>query len=164
MVGVGGGATVRTIASIASAVVSQDLGGMFVWSGSVVDKSTGKTALSYNHQTDAGSWPEADEGRWAKALKSILRGEPTKIGHHAHPPAPPPPRPPGTTCYDLPPPASYPCCRGSCAWAMEMKLCSKQFFVGPGLCNQTCGRCHHVAGGMSVVVDHGRHGDGSTRI
>ena len=150
MVGISGGARPGTIATMASAIVSQDLGGMFVWYGSLVDKATGKMALSYDIKVDAATWPEADDGRWAKALKNIRAGKPTTVPL-AHSPSPPPPLPPDTTCYDIPPPSTVKSSRQSCDRVLQFGQCNEDWMIKNALCNETCGRCH-VAGGVSVPV------------
>jgi len=150
MVGISGGARPGTIATMASAIVSQDLGGMFVWYGSLVDKATGKMALSYDIKVDAATWPEADDGRWAKALKNIGAGKPTTVPL-AHSPSPPPPLPPDTTCYDIPPPSTVKSSRQSCDRVLQFGQCNEDWMIKNALCNETCGRCH-VAGGVSVPV------------
>ena len=140
LVGIGGGATAKTMASIVSAVAKRDLSGMFVWYGSLLDSATGKPGLEYGRSSDAASWPEAEQRLWKKSLRAIKNGE---LLDYTYPPPSPPPPPlaPDQTCYDKPPPAHWGCCRGSCAVALEMRVCNEGFLKGPGLCNETCGRC-----------------------
>ena len=157
MVGISGGARPDTIAAMASEVVSQDLGGMFVWYGSLVDKATGNMALSYNLKIDAATWPEADDGRWAKALKNIRAGKPTTAPlASAHSPSPPPSQPPDTTCYDIPPPDTDSSGRlperGSCDRLLQFGECDQEWVTNNAFCNETCGRCHRAGGVMVPVV------------
>ena len=143
LVGIGGGATAQTIASVVSGVVARDLSGMFVWYGSLLDKATGKAGLQYDRKFDAASWPEAEQRIWKKSLRAIKNGDLGLFDYTFPPPSPPPPPlAPGQTCYDRPPPSHWACCRGSCAKALEMGQCETTWIRNPGYCNVTCGRCH----------------------
>jgi len=67
--GMGGGSSTGDISSMASAIKTQNLGGIMVWYTSVLDTKTGKIAFQY-----AGGTGDANVGaspQWAKAIQQM---------------------------------------------------------------------------------------------
>jgi len=65
--GLGGTASSGDINTVATAVKSQNLGGIMVWFASVIDKKTGKTAFKYSD----GDASEAGSAAWEQALHTM---------------------------------------------------------------------------------------------
>lgn len=76
ILGAGGQASSSDILALASAVKSQNLGGIMVWYASVIDTKTGKPAFQYNGGSNDAS-AQAATSVWAQAI-AMMKGDSKK--------------------------------------------------------------------------------------